>query len=172
MTVNVFNKEGTGMGMESFRLQICWKKDVCESTVISCIAKHFSVEPDYYVKRAFFFTKKVYTPAYRVQDFIIASCYEPTKMLYLEACISNYMKYIRIMYDIFKCLYLEFGAEMELTKDVWIKEIMDYSSFERCVIDCKRNKIELFQSKYRMENVDMRPGSEFYRYIRQTNCCK
>ena len=91
------------MGIESFRMRIDWLANVDEDVVFSRLSGEFRVEPHYYYEKRFLlFSKKVFTSEYRIEDFIIASCYAPSKSIEIEACFSNYTKYAQLIYGIYE----------------------------------------------------------------------
>lgn len=155
------------MGMESFRIDFYWQSNSEMREILYELEKNFKVEQNYTIVKRLFSAKKIYIRnEYRIQNFIVAYFSEKEKYFCLEACLSNFDKYLFYMYEIYSLLSDKFNAKI-LMNDFKIENKIDYSEFKKKIEDFYADKKSEFQLKYNIENVDIMPNDEFYLKIKK-----
>lgn len=155
------------MGMESFRVDIYLNDNITEKDVINKISESYKIEQHHFVKR-FSFRKKNISKEYRINNFIIMYYSVENKYLCLEACFSNYNKYLNEIYEIFILLCEDYDVNIKMDK-IELGKRVNYNTYEQEIKSLYKNKYRMFFDNYKLKDIDMLCGQNFYQRI---NICR
>jgi len=150
------------MGMESFRIDFIYESTT-QKEIVDFLKTGFKVENNYFTARKFIVSKKVLIGnKYRIEDYIIAHFNDSEKTFSLEACFSNYDKYVLLFYRIFSFLKENFDIKIRLGKEL-LNESLDLPNIKILINGYYETKYKTFIRKYCINDVDMSPGESFYK---------
>lgn len=150
------------MGMESFRIDFIYESTT-QKEIVDYLKTGFKIENSYFRARNFFVSKKVLIEnEYRIEEYVIAYFNDSEMILSLEACFSNFEKYILFFYQIYSFLKEKFDIKIKLGKEP-LSESLDLQNFQKSLNDFYGAKYESFLEKYSIKNTDMFTGEFFYK---------
>lgn len=152
------------MGMESIRLDIFWGTNNTADKIISQLAQSFHIEQHYLKDSILFFKRKDVQNAYRLEHYIILSVYEPSKYMCLEACMSNYSKYLEIMCQVYVFMREKYNAKIRIGHE-YIEMADSCNDLKERLESDNKVRYKAFLQMFFVTNVDMLPGSAFYTQI-------
>lgn len=154
------------MGMESFRVDFIFRSTT-QKEIVDCLKTGFHMENGYFLTRKIFVHKKVLIAnEYRIENYITVYFNDAETYFSLEACFSNFEKYITLIYRIYSFLKGNFDIGIKFNNEI-CEESMEYSSFQLLIKDFYSEKYQSFTEKYGIKNTDMHTGEYFYENIKK-----